>query len=87
MVNVGYLLGTVKVIDSGQCHLSATDARGCSGSGLIEHRRERSLCKECGGSGLCEHKDHASNAKSVAGLVYLNMAECATYVKSIVTRH
>ena len=39
----------------------------CRGSGLCEHGRQRSQCKDCGGSGLCEHGRRKSRCKECGG--------------------
>ena len=39
----------------------------CGGSGLCEHGRRRSRCKECGGSGICEHGRRKNECKDCRG--------------------
>ena len=37
-----------------ECHC----CKGCGGSSICSHGRQRSSCKECGGGGICEHGRH-----------------------------
>ena len=39
----------------------------CGGSGIYEHGRIRSACKDCGGSQICEHGRQRSICKECGG--------------------